>query len=183
VEDVLITSRLRLRNTRSPDLRRENAAFHLLVRSLSAPPEQILANLLNAAISLCDAGSAGISTFDHDESGNEVFRWIALKGAYEQHIGGSSPRNFSPCGITLALGEPQLFSYLARYFTYLQPSPELPIIEVLVIPFSFADVPLGTIWIVSHDPGTQFDQEDLRVMTSLGAFAGFATARLQSLQN
>ena len=46
--------------------------------------------------------------------------------------------------------------------------------EALVLPVYVEGRPLGTIWITTHDDQRQFDSEDLRLLTSLGNFAGMA---------
>ncbi|HEY6389956.1 MAG TPA: sigma factor [Bryobacteraceae bacterium] len=61
----------------------------------------------------------------------------------------------------------------ARYFTYFQEI-DTPIVEGLVVPMYVDNLPVGTIWIVSHNEHVKFDAEDARVMTSLGSFAAAA---------
>src|SRR5687767_8604221 len=78
LEDVLVTGRLKLRNKRAPDLRRENAALHLLARSLFSSADEMISNVLNLALSVCNAGSVGISTLDLSMP-EPVFRWTALR--------------------------------------------------------------------------------------------------------
>jgi len=63
------------------------------------------------------------------------------------------------------------------YFAEVTP----PLEEALLIPFYVRGEALGTIWVVSHDDRRRFDAEDLRVMTSLGAFAAAAYQTLLSL--
>lgn len=108
-----------------------------------------------------------------DNSGEWLFRWQALAGVIEPYEGGSTPRNWSPCGTCLDVGVPVLYSYPARHFSYFRPL-AVPIVEGLVIP-RYADRNAGaTIWIVSHEEDRRFDAEDVRVMTTLGNFASRA---------
>lgn len=170
--DILVTGELRRRLAHDPDYPAEIAALHALARCLAAQPDAMLARLLEMAIALCDAGSAGLSLLEHSATG-ELFRWPHLAGALASYAGGSTPRSFSPCGVCLDRGSPQLFSYPGRYFTYFQDaSPE--IVEGLVIPLSWNGEALGTIWIVSHDEARRFDREDVRVMESLASFTAAA---------
>ena len=172
LEDILVTGELRRRLAHAPDYPAEIAALHALARCLAAQPDAMLARLLEMAIALCDAGSAGLSLLEHSATG-ELFRWTHLAGALASYAGGSTPRSFSPCGVCLERGSPQLFSYPGRYFTYFQDaSPE--IVEGLVIPLSWNGEALGTIWIVSHDEARRFDREDVRVMESLASFTAAA---------
>ena len=175
LDDVLITPQLHTRNIRATDLRRENAALHNLVRMLLRPPQELMNKLLQTALELCAAGSAGISVIDSEQS--QVFKWVAMAGKYADYVGGTTPRDFSPCGTTAAAGSPQLFYLPARLFTYFeQATPS--IVEGLVIPFEIPNRPTGTIWIVLHDEETRFDLEDARIMTALSGYAAVAVHRL-----
>ncbi|MBC8094294.1 MAG: GAF domain-containing protein [Akkermansiaceae bacterium] len=171
LKSILITDQLELRITRAPSLSNENEGIHRLAQSVSRPPEDILRVMLDTALSLCEGDTAGISVLEKSADGTELFRWIMLAGKLSQYVGGSTPRDFSPCGVTLDLGKPQLFLKPARVFTYFEKA-RPAIEEGLVVPFSYANRTLGTIWIVSHAEKHAFDSEDARVMESLAGFAG-----------
>jgi CheY-like chemotaxis protein len=95
-----------------------------------------------------------------------VFRWVALGGAFEGQEGRSTPRFFSPCGLAFDRQAPQLFSYPARYYTYLQGVvPE--IVEALVLPLPDGT---GTVWITTHDEAIRFDSEHVRLLPGLATF-------------
>ena len=66
--------------------------------------------------------------------GGQVFRWTNLAGKLEKYTGGTTPRGFSPCGVTMDRDSPQLFSYPGRYFQYFN-EVATPIVEGLVVPF------------------------------------------------
>ena len=176
LDDVLITPELFRRPSRPSDHQTENGALVTLAREMADNPRNLLQKLVEMAVGLCRAGSAGISLLKTGANG-EIFFWEALAGVYAPHVGGTTPRDFSPCGTTLDRGAPQLFSWPARYFTYFG-AVEPPIVEGLVIPFSVGGRPLGTIWIVSHDEHRRFDSEDLRLMTSLGELTSAALRTL-----
>jgi RNA polymerase sigma factor (sigma-70 family) len=129
----------------------------------------LLKRLAQMAIELCNAGSGGISMLESGNDGVPLFRWRALAGALERYEGGSTPRDWSPCGQCLSAAKPMLYSYPARFFTYFQ-EVDTAIVEGLVIPMFAAGQPIGTIWIVSHDEQRRFNAEDVRIMTSLGSF-------------
>jgi signal transduction histidine kinase len=170
---VLITDELARRPARLPDHRAENAALHDLARRMAAGPRGLLDALAAAAVALCRAGTGGVSVPEEPPGGPAVFRWVALAGALAAHAGGGTPRDFSPCAVTLARGAPQLFDRPARHFAYFA-AVAPPILEGLVVPLDPADPALGTIWVVAHDGERQFDAEDARIMASLGAFAAAA---------
>jgi hypothetical protein len=162
---VLVSELLKTRGARPPNLESENEFLHSFAQQLLTDPEHILERSIRAAARLCGAGSAGLSLLETDH-GNEVFRWVALGGAFEGQEGRSTPRFFSPCGLAFDRQAPQLFSYPARYYTCLRGAvPE--IVEALVVPLPDGT---GTIWIVAHDEAVRFDGEHVRVLTGLATF-------------
>src|SRR5580704_15976166 len=172
LEDILITPELSRRRSRAPDYAAENRALTALAREMATNPKNLPQTLVDLALELCRAGTAGISLLKTDTEG-EYFAWEALAGVYAPRVGSRTPRNFSPCGTTLDRGAPQLFSCPARYFTYFE-GMDSPIAEGLVIPFALSGHALGTIWVVSHDEHRRFDVEDARIMTALAEFTAAA---------
>jgi PAS domain S-box-containing protein len=139
---------------------------------MAASPGEILQRLVETALDLCRAHSAGISLLeDADQKRN--FHWRAIAGEWSQHRGGGTPRDFGPCGTVLDRNTPLLFSHPERDFPYFDDVRPL-LEEGLLIPFYLNQEAVGTIWVVAHDASRHFDSEDLRVMTSLGTFAGAA---------
>jgi two-component sensor histidine kinase/PAS domain-containing protein len=179
LEDVLITCELTRRQPRAPDSVSENRALVALAREMAVNPRHLLQTLVDMAVDLCRAGSAGISMLKAD-TGGEYLAWEALSGVYAPSIRNRTHRHFSPCGTALDRNAPQLFSYPARYFTHLAAA--APIVEYLVIPLYAGDQPLGTIWLMAHDAQRHFDGEDMRLMTNLGAFAGAALRLIPTLE-
>ncbi len=175
--DVLIIEALAGRPARQPDLAAENRALHILGQKLIDDPQSTLKTLVQIAIDLCRADTAGVSLLETDPNGESRFRWVAIAGALEFLEQTTTPSNFSPCGTTLQSRQPQLYAHPERYFTYLH-HPQFPIVEGLLIPLSVNNQPLGTLWILSHHEARQFDSEDHRLMTSL---AGFTASALQSI--
>ncbi|MFN6465282.1 MAG: PAS domain S-box protein [Nostoc sp. DedVER02] len=175
--DVLITEVLAGRPARQPDLAAENQALHALAQQLFDDPQSTLKTLVQIAIDLCRADTAGVSLLETDANGESRFRWVAIAGALKFLEQTTTPGNFSPCSTTLQSRQPQLYAYPERYFTYLH-HPQFPIVEGLLIPLCVNNQPLGTLWIVSHHQARQFDAEDRRLMKSL---AGFSASALQSI--
>ncbi|MDP8980018.1 MAG: sigma-70 family RNA polymerase sigma factor [Acidobacteriota bacterium] len=175
LEDVLVTDLPSVRPGRTRDGAREAAALRELTAQMATDPAGLLQCLTDFAVELCQAGSAGVSLTETTADGQEVFRWAVLSGAFASYVGGTTPRSWSPCGVSLDRGEPTLFRYPGRFFTYFQEAqPE--IVEGLVIPFTDGQNVLGTIWIVSHDEQRRFDAEDVRLMGIPGNFAAAAVA-------
>lgn len=184
LEATIITNQLWSRPSRPPDLEAEIDAFREIARDMvTRDPSTVLNSLITHAVRLCRADSAGISLLEKDNHNNkddQIFRWVAAKGAMEQYIGGTTPRNFSPCGICLERNCAQLFSHPERYYTYLQRI--LPMTELLLIPLYADNESMGTLWVMSHDGQRKFDREDARILSSLTDFTGLALRTLQAQQ-
>jgi RNA polymerase sigma factor (sigma-70 family) len=180
LEDVVISGELLSRPLRTVYGRVEIKAMYELANLLGGEPRSVLKRLAQMAVELCDAGTGGISMIETAEDGKECFRWQALAGQLERYEGGTTPRDWSPCGQCLKSAKPMLYSYPARFFTYFQ-DVDTTIVEGLVIPmYGSAGLPIGTIWVVSHNERRHFDAEDVRVMSSLGSFV---TASLRASCN
>ncbi len=173
LSDVLITGELSCRPSRAPDYQTEGQALHALARHLVNRPQAMIATLLDKALELCRADTAGISLLETPPGEDAVFRWVALAGAYRGYEGGTTPAHFSPCGTCLERKAPQLYARPARYFTHLRRA-EPEIFEALVIPLVAEGQPVGTICVVTHDDAGHFDAEDVRLMTSLADFTAAA---------
>jgi hypothetical protein len=175
LEDVLITDQLPKRPVRERDVEAEGHALRLLRTELASrtTPQRLLHTLVDAALDLCMAGTAGLSVLATNDAGEAIFRWDALAGALSSFVGGTTPRHWSPCGTTLDRRAPQLFSYPGKFFTYFQEVRPL-IVEGLVIPVYSGRDAVATIWIVSHDEQRQFDLYDVRTMSGLANFTGAA---------
>jgi RNA polymerase sigma factor (sigma-70 family) len=177
LENILITEQLLSRGFRQRRSHQEEESLHILAEA--ATPDQLIDAFLRMPLDLCRAGTAGLSLLETTPKREQVFRWTHLAGKLAKYTGGTTPRNFSPCGVTLDCNSPQLFAYPGRYFHYFN-DVEVPIVEGLVIPFHVGETE-GTIWIVSHEEGLGFDREDVRIMTSLTEFAGCALHLLKLL--
>jgi len=173
LEDILITQKLKSRRRRKPNAQAENVALQGLARVMATAPDELVDTLLRTALELCSAGTAGLSLLETPPEGEHIFRWTNLAGALSKHLGGTTPRHFSPCGVTLDAHAPQLFAHPGRRFQYLD-GLDFPIVEALVIPVDLGGEIPGTIWVVSHDDEVKFDSEDVRIMIGLAEFTGCA---------
>src|ERR1700730_7437437 len=181
VDEILITDKLKYRRRRRPDPRQENIALLNLAKVMVNSPNELIDTLLRMAMQLCKAGTAGLSILESLENGEQVFRWVNLAGAFSNKIGGTTPRHFSPCGLTLDCDAPQLFKYPGNYFQYLN-GVDSQIVEALVLPIHLGAQKPGTIWIVSFDEKVKFDAEDVRIMAVLAEFTACALRLTGSLQ-
>ena len=180
LDSVLATDELFRRPSRAPDFEAENRALTGLAAHLSTSPQGILQKLVDTSLALCRAHSSGISLLD-EENGEKIFRWPAIAGAWAKHVGGTTPRYFSPCGIVIDRDAVQLFVRFDRYYPYFSIVSD-PTREALLIPFHVNGKAVGTIWVVAHDDSRQFDAEDFRLLSSVGNFASAAFSILSTLE-
>lgn len=176
---IISTGELLLRPPRPRDNEALISALASLSQTLANAPERILQGLAETALRLCFAHSSGISLLE-EEQGRPIFRWHGVAGEYAQHLWGTTPRDFSPCGTVLDTDAVQLMSYLDRHFPYFaEVAPRIA--EALLIPFHVGGKAVGTIWVISHDQSRRFDAEDARVLTTLGEFAAAAYQAVSGL--
>jgi PAS domain S-box-containing protein len=179
LDDVVTTEQLAQRPSRPPQLEAENKALVALARELVESPQTILKKLVDTALALCNADSAGISILEHAQ-GQDLFRWHATAGALAPYLGGTMPRGFSPCGTVLDRNAAQLMTDPGRFYPDVK-KVQPQVVEVLLIPFYRGETAIGTVWVVSHTAGKQFQLEDERLVTSLAKFASAAVAVLANL--
>jgi PAS domain S-box-containing protein len=172
LDNVLITAELAHRPTRSPDYAAEGRALTALAEVMANSPETILQKLVETALDLCHADSAGISILEPGGT-PDVFRWHAVAGRFAPNIGSQVLREASPSGIVLDRNTSLLFSYPERHFEYGM-AIDPPIVEALLVPLHTDGKPVGTLWLIAHTPSRRFDTEDQRVLTSLSLFASMA---------
>ena len=177
LQDALISGELRARPHRMRNLAAENEALRILARMMANSPRQLLDRLLQFALELCGAGTAGISLVETVPGGEPIFHWTNVAGVLKDQAGGFTSRSFRPCGVSLERNSPQPFLYPARHFRYLN-QVAVPIVEALVIPLIGAG-PVSAIWLFSHEEGLVFDSEDLRMMMDLADFTSSALRLIQ----
>src|SRR5262245_51668620 len=117
LNDVLITAELARRPTRSPDYAAENRALTAMADAMAAPPQTILQKLLETALDVCRADSAGISIREPGGTAG-VFRCRAIAGLLASNVLTETPRETSLCGTALDREATLLFSYPERHFNY-----------------------------------------------------------------
>jgi hypothetical protein len=157
------------RNIHSRDIGAQMTALQRLSRALLERPDTILQELVNAAVDLCGADSAGISI--EKESGNdqEFYHWIATAGVYSGFLDAILPRYPSACGVCLERGHPQHFTVSKKFFEIL--GVEAPLVtDGILLPWKTEET-RGTIFVMAHSRTDAFDENDARLMTMLADFA------------
>ena len=133
-----------------------------LTRAFVENPDTILQELVNAAVELCGADSAGISLETEDRTDANYYRWVATAGQYSAFLNASLPRHPSACGICLDRDRPQLFRVSQRFFDLM--GVEAPTVtDGLLLPWRADDL-RGTIWIMAHGRTDAFDRDDCHMM-------------------
>ncbi|MFZ0312925.1 MAG: GAF domain-containing protein [Candidatus Korobacteraceae bacterium] len=167
VSDLAQAEEFANRPVREHAAEREAEALRRLARVFADQPEDILQELVDTALELCEADSSGISLREGDK-----FRWIVTAGKFSRFVNGGTPRDFSPCGTCLDRNAPQLFRVNQTYYDYLGIIAE-PVEDGILIPWRVDDTE-GTIWVVSHSEAHRFDREDYRLVQSLSDFSAIA---------
>jgi hypothetical protein len=164
-------------HTRDVSLQAEG--MERLARAFVERPDTILQELVNAAVELCGADSAGISIEKEGGSDTEFYHWVATAGQYSGFLNAVLPRYPSACGLCLERGQAQHFRVGQRFFDIL--GVEAPLVtDGILLPWQVDDT-RGTIFVMAHGRTEAFDGEDARMMQLLANFAamGFRQQRQQ----
>jgi hypothetical protein len=93
IAEIFITDELQRRPVPAPDYVREKLAIQDLARLMADHHSEVLPRLVQLAMEMCDADSAGVSVLKVD-----LFHWVALQGKLSVFEGATTPRNHSPSG-------------------------------------------------------------------------------------
>jgi hypothetical protein len=99
-----------------------------LGRQMADNPQQLLPHLVDRALELCEADSAGISLLD-----GSVFRWTALHGKLKVFDGETMPRHNSPSGVCLDREGALLMRDPERIYDWIR-NANIVMPEVLLVP-------------------------------------------------
>lgn len=178
VKGVFITEELYRRAARPPDYKQETDVLRELLAQMAAAPEYVLPRFVSLAMELTGGSSAGISLFE-PEPAPGVFRWRHLQGALAAFENATTPRDHSPCGVTLDQNSPVLAAHPEVAYDWIADA-GLTIPEVLLVPLHVStDRPFGTLWVVADNPG-HFSAEDARLTGELADFIGTALRMLEA---
>jgi transcriptional regulator with GAF, ATPase, and Fis domain len=154
------------------DVAMQMEGMRRLTRAFVENPDTILQQLVNAAVDLCGADSAGISMEQEQRTDDNFYHWVATAGRYSSFLNAILPRYPSACGICLERGRPQLFRVSQRFFDLM--GVEAPTVtDGILLPWQ-ADETRGTIWIMAHGREEAFDGSDCSMMQMLADFAAMA---------
>jgi hypothetical protein len=169
VTDIASDAAFAARPVHHRDIVAQIEGMRRIARAFVENPETILKELVNAAVELCGADSAGISIEKEDGTDEEFYHWVATAGEYSGFLDAVLPRFPSACGICLERGQPQQFRVSDRFFDLL--GVEAPLVtDGILLPWH-QDETRGTIFIMAHGRTEAFDQHDCRVMQVLADFA------------
>ena len=148
------------------------AGVNRLTRAFVENPETILQELVNSAVELCGADSAGISIEKDDKTDSAYYHWIATAGTYSGFMDAVLPQYPSACGVCLAENKPQHFRVTKRFFDIL--NVEAPTVtDGILLPWQ-TDTVRGTIFVMAHGRTEAFDKDDVALMQVLADFAAMA---------
>jgi two-component sensor histidine kinase len=180
IASVFITDELERRPPKKTDYLQEKLALQDLAARMADQPEDVLPRFVDLAMEMTGGVSAGLSLFEENPAPG-VFRWQYLRGVLSPFNGATTPRNFSPCGVTLDRNGPVLSMHPERVYSWIAEA-NITVPEVLLVPLYLGGTaPLGTLWIVS-DEKEHFDSGHARAMTELATFVGIALRMVRSGQ-
>lgn len=167
---VFVTEELERRPTGEADFLKEKVALQDLAARLVADPDGVLPRFVELAMQMTGGDAAGLSIFEPDGS---VFRWMHLCGSLSAFEGATTPRHYSPCGVTLDRRTPVLCRHPEWAYDWVADAKiELP--EVLLVPlFVGGNDPAGTLWVASQRDG-HFNSGHSRIASELATFVGIA---------
>ena len=175
---MFITDELDRRAPKKTDYLQEKLALQDVAARMADQPEEVLPRFVDLALEMTGGVSAGLSLYEESPPPG-VFRWQYLRGRLAPFDGATTPRDFSPCGITLDRNAPVLAQHPERVYGWIADA-NIVVPEVLLVPLYLGGkVPLGTLWIVSDREG-HFDSGHARALTELAAFVGIALRMVRS---
>lgn len=176
--DIYITGELALRALKPADAARESRALQELATRMLDHPDEVLPRFVELAMEATGGSSAGVSLYEENPAPG-IFRWRYLHGKLARFENATTPRNFSPCGITLDENRPVLSRHPEIYYDWISDA-KIVVPEVLLVPLYLGGTePLGTLWIVSDREG-HFDAADARLAGELATFVGTALRMLNT---
>lgn len=165
--DVVVTHELDHRPAPDTDHMRVKDAILELAANMADAPERVLPRFVDLAMEITGGVSSGISVAEPP-----VFRWAFLRGTLAVFEGATTPRDHSPCGLTLDADAPLLTRHSERYYDWIAVT-NVVLPEVLLVPLHSGSDLLGTLWIVSDEIG-HFHQGHVAAVTEIASFVSAA---------
>jgi two-component sensor histidine kinase len=176
-EEVYVTRELDQRPARVSDHRQIKQAIQELALHMVDGPEKVLARFVALAMEIGEGVSAGISIATLDAS-PPIFTWAYLTGSLAAFEGATTPRNDSPCGVTLDEDKAILTRHSERYYSWIA-DVNVVLPEVLLVPLNRGLEKLGTLWVVS-DQLSHFNRAHVEGVTEIAAFVSIALRMQQT---
>jgi two-component sensor histidine kinase len=178
LSDIYITADLDRRPVQAPDHLREKQALQELAARMGDRPEAMLPRFVDLAMEMTEGVAAGLSLFE-EEPAPGVFRWRYLRGRLARFENATTPRNFSPCGVTLDENGPVLCVHPERVYDWIAEA-GIVVPEVLLVPLRLeSGEPFGTLWIVA-DRVRHFHRGHARALGELASFVQVAVRMLRT---
>ncbi|TAJ81472.1 MAG: histidine kinase [Reyranella sp.] len=170
-DDTFVSAELDRRPSPERDHRKIKQAIQELAVHMVDGPEKVLPRFVELAMQVTDGVSSGISVADLNAS-PPIFRWAFLKGTLAAFEGATTPRDHSPCGVTLDNDKAVLTRHSERYYSWIA-DVNVILPEVLLVPLHRGTEQLGTLWIVS-DELSHFNRGHVEAVTEIAAFVSIA---------
>jgi len=177
VVDIRTDAAFAARKVHDRDIVTQMQGMQRLAHAFVESPETILQELVNAAVVLCGADSAGISLEKDGRTDEDFYHWVATAGAYSGFLDASLPRYPSACGICLDRGRPQLFRVNKKFFDIMGIEAP-PVTDGILLPWQVGET-RGTIFVMAHGREEAFDSADAQIMQTLADFAAMAVRHIR----
>lgn len=181
VTDVRGNADFAARPVRPRNFATQMEGLQRIAHTFADSTDNILDELVNTALTLCDADTAGISIEKPDRTESNFYEWVAVAGQYSSFLNATLPREPSACTICLGRGAPQVFTVGKPFFDTLGVVAPL-VTDGLLLPWQANDT-RGTIFIIAHGRTQAFDSEDVRVMNILADFAAMGVRQQHQHQS
>jgi two-component sensor histidine kinase len=172
LEEVIVTGDLATRRRVEVDPSRLKQALLDIGSRMAEDPTGVLQRFVDLAMEIGGGVSSGISVLE--DATPAFFRWQFLRGSLAAFEGATTPRNYSPCGMTLDADAPVLARHPERYYVWIADA-GITVPEVLLVPLRRGSQLIATLWIVSDRIG-HFNRGHADALMEL---AGFVSAALQ----
>lgn len=169
VIDISNDAAFAARRLHSRNIEVQMEGMRRIARAFASNSDSMLQELVNAAVELCGADSAGISLEIENGTDEKFYHWVATAGEYSDFLNAILPRYPSACGVCLERRQPQLFRVRQRFFELMGIQAPL-VTDGILIPW-MVEGTRGTIFIMAHGRTEAFDSDDCRMMTMLADFA------------
>jgi hypothetical protein len=160
------------RKLRPDDAERKIRVLRRIADLLAERPAGALQELVNIAVDECHGDSSGVSLEEQTAEGPIRFRWVVVAGSFSRYLGGTTPRDYSPCGTCLDRNSPQHYRLYKPYYDFLGVTAD-PILDGILIPWHGGGV-AGTIWLVSHRSAMEFDLSDYELLAMIADIVAIA---------